>query len=866
MSSWIDMHIFRCFSVKAFFILLCIGSLTVPVSADQVSFATQPEQIPLSLVDNASVSGVSPVNPGTLIPGGQYAGKMQPVVLVVPVKKEQKSLRPSTIQSSHTIGKVRIMKGSLPDTRNTTGLSPDTTSNLPTVEILDQNDTVLYVKNFAYQNLMTVPMNMPGQPEDQVPSLIAISPETTVVLPSLEGARKIRVVDENGQAGDIIDLEGAPITDLVSGTPDHLAASSPVNPGSFNVLILASGYSPSTISSFTAKADLVKQQILHSAPFTSYGPALSVNIYADTQDLGCSPGCNGIDRLMCCNSSTVMSVAQDSGSLYDEIIVIDNTATYAGGGMRDSGTAAYKTNSYSSYCQVYDGPYTVPMALHEFGHSFGDLCDEYSYGSEGYTYSPCVNCRASCSDWSPYSGICTLGCDAKSAYFRPERSIMLDLSSPTIYNQASIKADYSPDGLEKRLNFFMGVPLAAPVAAFTGTPLTSTAPLDVTFTDASRGTSITNRRWDFGDGNISSYAGSTNPVHRYTSAGTYTLNLTVTNAGGSTSLKRTNYITLTAPLAAPIAAFTGTPLTSTAPLDVTFTDASSGTSITNRRWDFGDGNISSYAGSTNPSHRYTSAGTYTVNLTVTNAGGSTSLKRTNYISVTAPPLAPLAAFTSNVQTGSTPLAVQFTSQSTGTAPLTYAWDFTNDGTVESTARDPSYNFGAAGMYTVKLTVTNGAGSDNEIKTNYVTVNPAPVTRVNNSTWIGIYRTSISTWYLDTNNDGIINRTIHFGIPGDIPVAGDWNGDGSTDAGIFRPATGYWYFDYNLDGIVDTSFRYGGSGDQIITGDWLGTGKDGIAIFRPATGYWYFDYNLDGIVDKSFRYGGSGDQIITGTSA
>ena len=774
MSSWIDMHIFRCFSVKAFFILLCIGSLTVPVSADQVSFATQPEQIPLSLVDNASVSGVSPVNPGTLIPGGQYAGKMQPVVLVVPVKKEQKSLRPSTIQSSHTIGKVRIMKGSLPDTRNTTGLSPDTTSNLPTIEILDQNDTVLYAKNFAYQNLMTVPMNMPGQPEDQVPSLITISPETTVVLPSLEGARKIRVVDENGQAGDIIDLEGAPITDLVSGTPDHLAASSPVNPGSFNVLILASGYSPSTISSFTAKADLVKQQILHSAPFTSYGPALSVNIYADTQDLGCSPGCNGIDRLMCCNSSTVMSVAQDSGSLYDEIIVIDNTATYAGGGMRDSGTAAYKTNSYSSYCQVYDGPYTVPMALHEFGHSFGDLCDEYSYGSEGYTYSPCVNCRASCSDWSPYSGICTLGCDAKSAYFRPERSIMLDLSSPTIYNQASIKADYSPDGLEKRLNFFMGVPLAAPVAAFTGTPLTSTAPLDVTFTDAS-----------------------------------------------------------------------------------------SGTSITNRRWDFGDGNISTYAGSTNPTHRYSSAGTYTVNLTVTNAGGSTSLKRTNYISVTAPPLAPLAAFTSNVQTGSTPLAVQFTSQSTGTAPLTYAWDFTDDGTVESTARDPSYNFGAAGMYTVKLTVTNGAGSDNEIKTNYVTVNPAPVTRVNNSTWIGIYRTSISTWYLDTNNDGIINRTIHFGIPGDIPVAGDWNGDGSTDAGIFRPATGYWYFDYNLDGMVDTSFRYGGSGDQIITGDWLGTGKNGIAIFRPATGYWYFDYNLDGIVDTSFRYGGSGDQTITG---
>ena len=90
--------------------------------------------------------------------------------------------------------------------------------------------------------------------------------------------------------------------------------------------------------------------------------------------------------------------------------------------------------------------------------------------------------------------------------------------------------------------FALGSPPGTPVAAFTGTPLTGVAPLDVTFTDSSTGTSITNRRWDFGDGNISNYAVSTNPVHRYTSAGTYTVNLTVTNASGSNSLLRTNYI------------------------------------------------------------------------------------------------------------------------------------------------------------------------------------------------------------------------------------------------------------------------------------------------------------------------------------
>ncbi|MCK9593626.1 MAG: M64 family metallo-endopeptidase, partial [Methanoregula sp.] len=550
------------------FILVCVIALMVPVSADPYSPDTQTDRISLTLLNNSVPDSL--INPGTIILGGQYAGIKIPYVLVVPVKKEQNTLWISNSPFDHKIGNIQIRKGTLPYIQKTTELSTVTPYDVPTIEILDQNDTVLYSEKFSYQNLMTVPMKIPGQADDQVPPVISTTTETTVVLPYIDGGRKIRVVDENGQNGDIVALEVSQIPYQVSGILDQLTAPPPANPGSFNILILASGYSSLTISSFNTKANLLKQQILNTEPFTSYGTALSVNIYPDTLDLGCYPGCSGIDRLMCCDSSKVMSAAEDSGSLYDEIIVIDNTATYSGGGMRDGGTAAYKTNSYSSYCQVYNGQYTVPMALHEFGHSFGDLCDEYSYGSEGYTYSSCVNCRASCSDWSAYSDICTLGCDARSEFFRPDRSIMLDYSSP-VYNQVSIKADYLPDGLEKRLSFFIGV---SPTAGFTGTPTTGTAPLDVSFTDSSTGASITNRRWDFGDGNISNYVVSTNPVHRYASAGTYSVNLTVTNAGGSNSLLRSNYVTVAAPPVAPVAAFTGTPTTGTAPLDVSFTDSS----------------------------------------------------------------------------------------------------------------------------------------------------------------------------------------------------------------------------------------------------------------------------------------------------
>ena len=62
------MHIFRFFPVKVFFIVMCVIALMVPVSADPVSPNTQPDQIPLTLLDNssASVPG-SPVNTGTLL-------------------------------------------------------------------------------------------------------------------------------------------------------------------------------------------------------------------------------------------------------------------------------------------------------------------------------------------------------------------------------------------------------------------------------------------------------------------------------------------------------------------------------------------------------------------------------------------------------------------------------------------------------------------------------------------------------------------------------------------------------------------------------------------------------------------------------
>ena len=85
----------------------------------------------------------------------------------------------------------------------------------------------------------------------------------------------------------------------------------------------------------------------------------------------------------------------------------------------------------------------------------------------------------------------------------------------------------------------------APVADFTGTPTSGYRPLTVKFTDLSTN-SPTSWSWDFGDGD-STNATVQNPIHTYNSAGTYTVELTATNGGGSDSEEKEDYITVVTP-------------------------------------------------------------------------------------------------------------------------------------------------------------------------------------------------------------------------------------------------------------------------------------------------------------------------------
>ena len=148
---------------------------------------------------------------------------------------------------------------------------------------------------------------------------------------------------------------------------------------------------------------------------------------------------------------------------------------------------------------------------------------------------------------------------------------------------------------------------------------------------ATSSTGISAWSWTFGDGSTSA---EQSPAHEYTAAGTYTVTLTVTDANGSDSETKTGYVTVSPAVFTPVAAFTGTPTSGTAPLTVTFTDASTN-EPTEWSWNFGDGD-STNATVQGPVHIYASAGTYTVNLTATNSAGSNTVSQAGYITVTAP--------------------------------------------------------------------------------------------------------------------------------------------------------------------------------------------------------------------------------------
>lgn len=290
-----------------------------------------------------------------------------------------------------------------------------------------------------------------------------------------------------------------------------------------------------------------------------------------------------------------------------------------------------------------------------------------------------------------------------------------------------------------------------PVAAATVSGTNGCAPYAVTFTNASQ--NATSYQWNFGDG---ATAAGANPSHTYTAAGDYTVTLIAIGAGGcSDTLVMNPAIHVKA---TPDAVFSSNVTSGCMPLQVNFTNQSTGLVNPQYNWNFGNGQTSNQA---NPSSTYTADGTYSVQLVVTNDEGCSD---SAIASIVVNPL-PVAQATMTNTTGCSPLTVSFQNASTGAG--TYLWNFGDNNT--STAANPSHVYTAGGNYTVTLIATNQFGcKDTFVFPNQVVVNQTPSAAINSSSLGGC--TPVNINFADAST--LLNNPVY-----------SWNlGNGQTGSG------------------------------------------------------------------------------------
>jgi PKD repeat protein len=190
----------------------------------------------------------------------------------------------------------------------------------------------------------------------------------------------------------------------------------------------------------------------------------------------------------------------------------------------------------------------------------------------------------------------------------------------------------------------------------------------------------------------------------------------------------------------PDADFLASPQTGWSPLEVTFTDLSTGGPAA-WTWDFSVGGTTTGGGvadvdigsalSRGPHDvTYSCAGpagatcTFGVSLRVSNSGGDDTRTRSDYITVTVrPDVGPIAEFSGSPRSGDAPLSVDFQFEDVQTPAVTYTtweWDLDGNGTFESTGQTPSWTYPTPGVYDVSLRVTDSAGATNSVtKVGYI---------------------------------------------------------------------------------------------------------------------------------------------------
>ena len=107
---------------------------------------------------------------------------------------------------------------------------------------------------------------------------------------------------------------------------------------------------------------------------------------------------------------------------------------------------------------------------------------------------------------------------------------------------------------------------------------------------------------------------------------------------------------------------------------------------------------------------------------------------------------------------------------------------------------------------------------------------------------------------------ITTVTHQFGSVGDLPVTGDWDGDGKDKIGVFHDGVFLVTIDFFE---ANGSSVFGFIGDLPLTGDWTGTGRSRLGLFHPSTATMSLETQLGLGPDINFTFGSAGDLPVAG---
>ena len=257
----------------------------------------------------------------------------------------------------------------------------------------------------------------------------------------------------------------------------------------------------------------------------------------------------------------------------------------------------------------------------------------------------------------------------------------------------------------------------SPTVSLSASLTSGTAPLTVSLTATASDPdgSIVSYDWDLdGDGTYETSGGSTASVD-YTSAGTYSIGIKVTDDGGATAADSVS-ISVTAANQSPTVSLSANPASGIVPFSVDFTATASDPdgSIAKYEWDFdGDGTYDSDTGAVSTiSYTYTTAGGYNAKVRVTDDGGATATDTVSVTVSTVSNQSPSVSLLSDVTSGTNPLSVNFTA--TASDPdgsiASYDWDLDGDGAYETSGGSTaSATLTVAGSYTIRVKVTDDGG-------------------------------------------------------------------------------------------------------------------------------------------------------------